>query len=55
MIIWNTKQASKVSFISLKSSWMMTNVYSPNRLSIAVGGLSNICTVYNIAVLFLQY
>lgn len=49
MIVWDPLTADKEYAITLKSSWVMTCAYSPERRLVAAGGLDNTCSVYDLA------
>ena len=48
LLVWNTASANKKIAIPLRSAWVMTCAYSPQRKFVASGGLDNLCSVFNI-------
>jgi len=47
LMIWSGTTSNKKSLISLRSSWVMTCAYAPNRDRVACGGLDNMCSIYS--------
>ena len=48
LLVWNTTSTNKKIAIPLRSAWVMTCAYSPQRSFVASGGLDNLCSVFNI-------
>jgi len=48
LLVWNTTSTNKKIAIPLRSAWVMTCAYSPQRRFVASGGLDNLCSVFNI-------
>eukprot|EP01084_Bolivina_argentea_P096002 172580_1 len=48
LLVWNTASTNKKIAIPLRSAWVMTCAYSPQRQFVASGGLDNLCSVFNI-------
>lgn len=50
LIIWNAITTNKTQAIPLRSSWVMTCAFEPNKGNlIACGGLDNVCSIYNVS------
>ncbi|XP_042146203.1 guanine nucleotide-binding protein G(I)/G(S)/G(T) subunit beta-1 [Ixodes scapularis] len=48
LIIWDVFSGNKMRVIPLRSSWVMACAYNDNGNFAAVGGMDNMCTVYDL-------
>mmetsp|Transcript_20111 Transcript_20111/g.40614 ORF Transcript_20111/g.40614 Transcript_20111/m.40614 type:complete len:352 (+) Transcript_20111:124-1179(+) len=48
LIIWNAFTQHKTQAIMLRSSWVMTCAFSPDKKRVACGGLDNLCSIYDV-------
>lgn len=48
LILWEALTANKLAAITLRSTWVMTCAISPSAQRVAVGGLDNNCTIYDL-------
>lgn len=50
LLVWNAFTTNKLAAVTLKSAWVMTCAFEPNKGNIvACGGLDNLCSIYDIA------
>lgn len=49
LLVWDAESGMKVNAIGLKNCWVLGCAVSPTGRIASVGGLDNICTIYNIA------
>lgn len=48
LIVWDVYSGNKMRVIPLRSSWVMACAYAENGNYVAVGGMDNMCTVYDL-------
>ncbi|XP_064461100.1 guanine nucleotide-binding protein subunit beta-2-like [Ornithodoros turicata] len=48
LIVWDVFSGNKMRVIPLRSSWVMSCAYAENGNYVAVGGMDNMCTVYDL-------